>query len=66
MNKIATPRDLAAMDVLPSAQEKITVLNPVGYPPKVTRRNPPRRGSRASTARPSIWSIAASTIRSSC
>ena len=39
MNKIATPRDLAAMDVLPSAQEKITVLNPVGFPPKVSKKS---------------------------
>ena len=64
MNKIATP-DLSTVEVLDSARENITVLNPVGYPPKVARSRW-RRGSRASTARPSIWSTAASTTRSIC
>ena len=40
MNKIATaPRDLSTVDVLDTAQDKITVFNPVGYPPKVTRKS---------------------------
>lgn len=40
MNKIATmPRDLETVQALSSAQEKITVLNPVGYPPKVARKS---------------------------
>ena len=38
MNKIATP-DLSTVDVLDSARENITVLNPVGYPPKVARKS---------------------------
>ena len=40
MTKIATaPRDLSTVDVLDTAQDKITVFNPVGYPPKVTRKS---------------------------
>ena len=38
MNKIATP-DLSTVEVLDSARENITVLNPVGYPPKVTKKS---------------------------
>ena len=39
MNKIATPpRDLSTVEALDSA-EKITVLNPVGYPPKVAKKS---------------------------
>ena len=38
MNKIATP-DLSTVEVLDSARENITVLNPVGYPPKVARKS---------------------------
>jgi hypothetical protein len=39
MNKIATPpRDLSAVEALESS-EKITVLNPVGYPPKVAKKS---------------------------
>ena len=49
MNKIATP-DLSTVEVLDFAREKITVLNPVGYPPKVTKKRR-RRGSTRSTAR---------------
>ena len=38
MNKIANPpRDLSTVEALEST-EKVTVLNPVGYPPKVTRK----------------------------
>ena len=40
MNKIATaPRDLSTVEVIESAPEKITVLNPVGYPPKVAKKS---------------------------
>jgi len=39
MNKIATvPPDLAAVQSLDGGDDKITVLNPVGYPPKVTKK----------------------------
>jgi hypothetical protein len=44
MNKIATaPQDLSALDLIDSVQDKITVLNPVGYPPKVTKKSPAPR-----------------------
>src|ERR1700682_6311385 len=40
MNKIATPpRDLSTVEALESAQEKITVFNPVGYPPKIAKKS---------------------------
>ena len=40
MNKIATaPQDLSTVEVIESAPEKITVLNPVGYPPKVAKKS---------------------------
>src|SRR5712691_4591199 len=39
MNKITTaPRDLSTLETLESVQDKITVLNPVGYPPKVAKK----------------------------
>src|SRR5262245_66661290 len=39
MNKIAiVPPDLATVQALDS-DEKITVLNPMGYPPKVTKKS---------------------------
>src|SRR5262252_6649671 len=39
MNKIATPpRDLSTVEALDASPEKITVFNPVGYPPKVTKK----------------------------
>ena len=39
MNKIATPLpDLSTVKALESAQEKITVLDPVGYPPQVIKK----------------------------
>ncbi|HLQ93889.1 MAG TPA: hypothetical protein VK148_28045 [Xanthobacteraceae bacterium] len=39
MNKIVTtPRADHAIELPPSAGEKITVLNPVGFPPKVNRK----------------------------
>ena len=40
MNKvIPAPRALSAVDMAQSVEGKITVLNPVGYPPKVTRKS---------------------------
>src|SRR6478672_8675659 len=40
MNKIATPpQDLSTVEALDAAQEKITVFNPVGYPPKVAKKS---------------------------
>ena len=44
MNKVVTtPRGLSAVDMTQSVEGKITVLNPVGYPPKVTRKSAARR-----------------------
>src|ERR1700687_979183 len=40
MNKIAPPPpDLSTLKALDSAQEKITVFNPVGYPPKIAKKS---------------------------
>ena len=40
MNKIATPpRDLSTVQALDASQERITVFNPVGYPPRVTKKS---------------------------
>jgi hypothetical protein len=38
MNIVTTPHDLTKLDVLDRSAEKITVLNPMGYPPKITRK----------------------------
>jgi hypothetical protein len=38
MNKIATAPDLSTVEALESSDEKITVLNPMGFPPKVTKK----------------------------
>jgi hypothetical protein len=38
MNIVTTPQDLTKLDVLDRSAEKITVLNPMGYPPKITRK----------------------------
>jgi hypothetical protein len=38
MNIVTTPQDLTKLDVLDRSAEKITVLNPMGYPPRVTRK----------------------------
>ncbi len=44
MNKIVTtPKDLSKIGVLEPAVEKITVLNPLGYPPQVTKKTPAPR-----------------------
>jgi hypothetical protein len=39
MNIVTTPNDLTKLDVLDRSGDKITVLSPVGYPPKVTRKS---------------------------
>jgi hypothetical protein len=39
MNKIATPtRDFSPLEALESEDQKISVLNPIGYPPKIVRK----------------------------
>jgi hypothetical protein len=52
MNIVTTPNDLAKLDVLDRSGEKITVLNPVGRPPKITRK----------TAAPRLESFEGKTI----
>ena len=52
MNIVTTPNDLTKLDVLDRSGEKITVLNPMGYPPKVTRK----------TAAPRLESLDGKTI----
>ena len=51
MNVVTTPKDLTRIE-LESSPEKITVLNPVAYPPKVTRK----------TAAPRLESLDGKTI----
>jgi len=44
MNKVvAATREPTALTIPGSSQEKITVLNPVGYPPKVAKKSPAPR-----------------------
>jgi hypothetical protein len=44
MNKIVTtPRPESAVGIVSSAEEKLIVLNPVGYPPKVSKKTPALR-----------------------
>jgi hypothetical protein len=43
MNIVTTPEDLTKLDVLDRSGEKITVLSPIGYPPKITRKTPAPR-----------------------
>jgi hypothetical protein len=39
MNKIATPtQDFSPLEALASEDQKISVLNPIGYPPKIVRK----------------------------
>ncbi len=39
MNKIVAPsRDFSPLEALESDEKKISVLNPVGYPPKIVRK----------------------------
>jgi hypothetical protein len=52
MNIVTTPKDLSRIDALGQAPEKITVLSPVGYPPKINRR----------TAAPRLESLDGKTI----
>jgi hypothetical protein len=52
MNIVTTPNDLTKLDVLDRSGDKITVLNPMGYPPKITRK----------TAAPRLESIDGKTI----
>ena len=52
MNIVTTPQDLIRIDALEQAAEKITVLSPVGYPPKINRR----------TAAPRLESLDGKTI----
>ena len=49
MNIVTTPKDLT---VLESSDEKIVVLSPVGYPPKITRK----------TAAPRLESLDGKTV----
>jgi hypothetical protein len=51
MNIVTTPGDLSKVDLLES-NEKITVLNPMGYPPKVTKK----------TAAPRLESLDGKTV----
>jgi hypothetical protein len=52
MNIVTAPNDLTKLDVLDRSGDKITVLNPIGYPPKITRK----------TAAPRLESIDGKTI----
>jgi hypothetical protein len=52
MNIVTTPKDLSRLDVLESSDEKIVVLSPVGFPPKVIRK----------TAAPRLESLNGKTI----
>ena len=52
MNIVTTPNDLAGIEVLDRSEEKITVLSPIGRPPKVTRK----------TAAPRLESLDGKTI----
>jgi hypothetical protein len=52
MNIVATPKDLTRIDALEQSAEKITVLSPVGFPPKINRK----------TAAPRLESLDGKTI----
>jgi hypothetical protein len=52
MNIVTTPNDLSKLDVLDRSGEKIAVLNPTGFPPKVARK----------TAAPRLESLDGKTI----
>jgi hypothetical protein len=52
MNIVTTPKDLSRIGALESSGEKITVLSPIGYPPKVARK----------TAAPRLESLDGKTI----
>jgi hypothetical protein len=52
MNIVTTPHDLTRLDVVDRSAEKITVLSPIGYPPRITRK----------TAAPRLESLDGKTI----
>jgi hypothetical protein len=52
MNIVTTPNGLTKLDVLDRSAEKITVLSPIGYPPKITKQ----------TAAPRLESLDGKTI----
>ena len=52
MNIVTTPKDVTRIDALAQSAEKITVLSPVGYPPKINRK----------TAAPRLESLVGKTI----
>jgi hypothetical protein len=52
MNIVTTPNDLTKLEVLDRSGDKITVLNPMGYPPRITRK----------TAAPRLESLNGKTI----
>jgi hypothetical protein len=52
MNIVTAPHGLTKLDVLDRSGERITVLSPIGYPPKITRK----------TAAPRLESIDGKTI----
>jgi hypothetical protein len=52
MNIVTTPKDLSRIGALESSGEKITVLSPIGYPPKIARK----------TAAPRLESLDGKTI----
>jgi hypothetical protein len=49
---VTTPNDLTKLEVLERSGDKITVLNPMGYPPRITRK----------TAAPRLESLNGKTI----
>src|SRR6202011_3218706 len=52
MNIVTTPNNLTKLDVLDRSAEKITVLSPIGYPPRITKK----------TAAPRLESLDGKTI----
>jgi hypothetical protein len=52
MNIVTTPNDLGKLEALDRSNEKITVLSPIGRPPKVTRK----------TAAPRLESLDGKTV----
>jgi hypothetical protein len=51
-NIVTTPNDLTKLDLVDRSAEKITVLSPIGYPPKITKK----------TAAPRLESLDGKTI----
>ena len=52
MNIVTTPNDLTKLDLVDRSAEKITVLSPIGYPPKIAKK----------TAAPRLESLDGKTI----